>query len=303
MRHRLLCVCLCLAICMLSTIAWGQESRAVINGTVSDPQNAVIPGARVEVKNVATNVVITVETNARGLYTVPPVNPGQYAVTVSASGFKSSVQPNVELRVADRMQLDFKLEVGGTTETVTVTAEAPLLQTATATQGTVMSKESVANLPLMGRNAMALAAYSAGTYHNNTSLSSERPFDNGGMDSYTINGSGSNQFLMDGAPNVANSDVGGGGSNSLVMAPPPDAVAEMKMVTNLYDAEYGRTGGGVISVSLKSGANALHGSAYYFFRRNELSIFGKRIPLLANTVSARFANPVVPLSQVRWRQP
>ncbi len=303
MRYRLLCVCLCLAICMLSTIAWGQESRAVINGTVSDPQSAVIPGAKIEVKNVETNVVVTVETNARGLYTVPPLNPGQYAITVAASGFKNTVQPNVELRVADRLTLDFKLELGGTTETVTVTAEAPLLQTSSATQGTVMSKESVANLPLIGRNAIALAQYSAGTYHGANNLSSERPFDNGGMDSYNINGSGSNEFLMDGAPNTANSDVGSGGSNSLVFAPPPDAVAEFKMVTNMYDAEYGRAGGGVITVSLKSGANALHGTVYYFLRMDTLSVFGKRIPLLANTVAARFSNPVKPLDAYRWRQP
>ena len=121
MRNRFF-VCLCLAMCLMATIAWGQESRAVISGTVSDPQGAVVPGAKVEVKNVATNVVTAVETNGRGLYSIPPVNPGQYAVTVSAAGFKSTVQPNVELRVADHVTLDFKLELGGTTETVTVTA-------------------------------------------------------------------------------------------------------------------------------------------------------------------------------------
>src|SRR5947207_6304314 len=153
---------LSLALNFLIAAAWGQESRAIINGTVTDPQGAVVPSAIVEAKNLETNVVSKSVTNDRGLYSIPPLNPGQYSVAVSASGFKTAIRRNVELRVADRLAVDFKLDLGGTTETVTVTGEVPLLETQTASQGTVVSKELVAALPTRGRNVFDLAQMTAG---------------------------------------------------------------------------------------------------------------------------------------------
>ena len=104
-----------LALNFLIAAAWSQETRAVINGTVTDPQGAVVPAAIVEVKNLETNVVSKTVSNDHGLYTIPPVNPGMYSVTVSANGFKTVIRRNVELRVGDRVAVDFKLDLGGTT--------------------------------------------------------------------------------------------------------------------------------------------------------------------------------------------
>src|SRR5262249_58238855 len=94
---------------------WSQESRAVISGTITDPQGAVVPGAAIDIKNLESNVVSKGLANDRGLYSSPPLNPGMYSVTVSATGFKTMIQSSVELRVADRISIDFKLDVGGTT--------------------------------------------------------------------------------------------------------------------------------------------------------------------------------------------
>src|SRR5437016_275398 len=132
---------LILLTCTLAAVApvsMAQETRAVITGTVVDQQKAVVPSVRIEVKNVDTSVVTSVTTNTAGLYATPPLDPGVYTVTASAGGFKKLVQANVELRVADRKQLDLSLEVGGVTETDTVTSEAPLLETAQSSLGNVI---------------------------------------------------------------------------------------------------------------------------------------------------------------------
>src|SRR5712692_4799888 len=143
-----------IALSILAAGLWGQESRAVISGTVTDPQGAAVPAAMVEVKNLETNVVTKTPTNDRGFFAPPPVNPGQYSVTVSAPGFKTAVRSNVELRVADRLAVDFRLELGGASETVTVLAEVPLLETQSASQGTVLNKELVQAIPTRGRNVL-----------------------------------------------------------------------------------------------------------------------------------------------------
>jgi hypothetical protein len=273
--------------------AFSQESRAIIGGTVTDPQGAMVPGATVQVKNVATNVVTNATTSDRGVYQAPALNPGMYSVTANASGFKILVRKNIELRVGDHIELDLRLELGQASESVEVTAEAPMLETATATSGTVIDKSSVAALPMLGRNPFSLMQYAGGEIHTAVLAASgaERPFDNGGMDTYSINGGQrmTNEFLLDGSPNTTTE---GSSPTNLGFVPPPDAVGEFKMQSNLYDAEYGRTGGGVINVSLKSGTNDYHGAAYWYLRNDKLN---------ANSVQSNAAG--IPLSAFRWAQP
>ena len=293
MKTKALFVVCVLVFCLSAGELRGQESRATITGTVTDPQGARVPGATIQVKNMATNVVTTVATSERGLYAVPPVNPGQYSVTVSAPGFKTTTQGNVELRVGDRKQLDFRLELGTPTETITVSAEAPLIDTSSASVGTVITKEAISNLPMMGRNPFLLAQYAAGVnFTGGRASSGGRPFDNGGMDSFSINGGVNRQteYLLDGSPNTNNTDTGTG--TYITFVPPPDAVSEFKVQSNLYDSEYGRTGGGVISLNLKSGTNAYHGSAYWYVRNDILN---------ANEIAANARG--TPLSAFRWNQP
>jgi hypothetical protein len=260
---------LSLALSLLPGIALAQETRAIISGTITDPQGAVVPQATVGVKNLETNVVSKAVTNDHGLYTVPPLNPGVYSVTVSASGFKTFVQRSVELRVADRVAVDFKLELGGTTETVSVTGEVPLLETQTASQGTVLSKELVQAIPTRGRNVFDLAQMTAGVTGRVQSTFGLRPFDNGENGVRINGGPGStNEVLLDGAPNTQRESTA---PTNVTIVPPPEAVGEVKIQTNLYDAEYGRTGGGVMSVSLRSGTNQYHGAAWWYVRNDILN--------------------------------
>jgi hypothetical protein len=275
--------------------AFSQESRATIGGTVNDPQGAVVPGAAIHVKNLGTNVVTSVTTSERGIYLAPALNPGMYSVEVTAKGFKSTVRNNIELRVGDHVTLDVPLELGQTTESVLVTAEAPLLETASATSGTVFDKAAVANLPTLGRNPFSLMQYGAGQVHVAivSASGAERPFDNGGMDYYSVNGgvNFSNEFLLDGSPNTTTEGYRTQASN-LAFVPPPDAVGEFKMMSNLYDAEFGRTGGGVVNVSLKNGTNDFHGTAYWYLRNNVLN---------SNSVQSNAAGSK--LNSFHWAQP
>jgi hypothetical protein len=135
-----------------------QETRGAITGTITDQQGAVIPGAAVKVLNVATNVATTTTTNEAGVYVAPFISVGDYTVTASAQGFKGAVREKVEVRVGDRLQIDFRLEVGSMAEQVTVTAEAELIEASTASRGQVIDSAKIADLPLLGRNPFMLAA-------------------------------------------------------------------------------------------------------------------------------------------------
>ncbi|HXG32974.1 MAG TPA: carboxypeptidase-like regulatory domain-containing protein, partial [Bryobacteraceae bacterium] len=228
--------------------ALGQEFRASVSGTVTDPAGAVIPAVDVELRNVATGATVSTQTNEVGNYVAPFVPPGTYVLTAAKEGFKRAVRENLELRVGDRVRVDLQLELGGVTESVTVSAEAELLETATASKGQVIDSSKVAALPLLGRNPFMLAAVSAGVQYTPSLASrSNRPFDNGGMDSFSINGGRqfTNEFLLDGVPDT---NVETTQPSNLSFVPSPDATEEFKVQTNTYDAQYGRTGGGVINV-------------------------------------------------------
>jgi hypothetical protein len=269
-----------------------QEFRATVSGSVTDAQGAVIPGAKVEVRNLETNVGVATVSNDGGAYVAPFVPPGRYSISVSRDGFKRAVRDNIELRVGDRLRIDFQLEVGGVAEQITVTAAAELLETTTASKGQVIDSGKVRDLPLLGRNPFLLAAISAGVQYTPTRGSrSNRPFDNGGMDNLMINGGRpfSNEFLLDGVPDTNTETTG---PSNLSFVPSPDATEEFKVQTNNYDAQYGRTGGGVVNVSLKSGTNRFHGAVYHYFRHDKLN---------ANAFESNLAG--VKRSSFRWNQP
>ncbi len=269
--HSLLTRALFLAVILLPLLAPAQEFRATVVGTVTDAQGAVVPGAKIEVRNLATAAVTATTTNESGAYVAPFLPMGVYSLTVSADGFKRAVRQSVELRVGDRLQIDFRLEVGAVVEQVTVTSAAELLESTTASKGQVIDAIKVASLPLLGRNPFLLAAISAGVqYTPSRGSRSNRPFDNGGMDSFSINGGRqtTNEFLLDGVPDTNTETTS---PSNLSFVPSPDATEEFKVQTNTYDAQYGRTGGGVINVSLKSGTNKLHGTLYHYFRNDKLN--------------------------------
>jgi Carboxypeptidase regulatory-like domain/TonB dependent receptor len=243
--------------------AWSQGVQATLKGRVTDASGAVVPNVKIEVKNIGTNVAVNTVTDSAGLYTVPFLMPGSYLVSAEGSGFKKYVRENLQLSVDETIDVDVRLELGAITEQVMVTSQSPLLETATADRGTLVDQQSVDQLPLNGRNPFMLAKIVAGVSFNGTAIY-QRPFDNGAIAQWTINGGleTSNEFLLDGAPNNAEA-----GSNNIAYVPPVDAVQEFKIQTNSYDAQYGHTSGGIVNVSLKSGANAPHGTLYDFTRR------------------------------------
>jgi hypothetical protein len=245
---------------------FGQSAQSTLTGRVLDTSGAAMPGVEVQVTNTETSQTLKIPTDAVGQYTAPFLRPGSYSVTVEAPGFKKITRGGLTLGVNQTMTVDLTLEVGQLTEQVTVTSEAPLLETANADRGGVIDRQRVHELPINGRNPFMLGRLMAGV-HFSGQLVWERPFDNGAIAQWNINGSPNrtNEFLLDGAPNNAE-----GGGNNIALVPPVDAVQEFKIQTNSYDAQYGHTGGGIINVSLKSGTNAFHGTGYEFLRRRWL---------------------------------
>jgi Carboxypeptidase regulatory-like domain/TonB-dependent Receptor Plug Domain len=276
-----------LLIISLTTTILAQEFRATLNGKVTDPSKAVVPGAAVKVVNLQTNETTTVTTNSEGNYTVSFLNPGLYSITVEATGFKKHTRASQELQVNQTATINFELELGAASETVTISAENPLLEDGNADRGSVIDNSILSELPLNSRNPFMLAALVPGVTFDGD-VQNQRPFDNNGVSSWSINGGRTNnsEFLLDGAPNNAIS----GGNNNIGLVPSADAVQEFKIITNAYDAQYGRTAGGIINVSLKSGGNKLHGSVFEYARRNFLDANS----LVANTrgiPAGKFLNP------------
>src|SRR4029453_17797749 len=195
-----------------------------------------------------------------GLYTLPYLRPGKYKVAAQLQGFRRFEQL-VQLEVGQSQTVNIALQIGALTETVTVVAEST--EVTKADRGMVIDNQRITELPLNARNPFILSYLAPGTTYNGPAIY-QRPFDNGAIADWSINGgqNRNNEFLLDGAPN--NSIQGG---NNIAYVPPVDAVQEFKIVTNTYDAQYGRTAGGVINVSLKSGTNNWHGSVYEFARR------------------------------------
>lgn len=271
-----------------------QEARGTITGLVSDPSAAVLVGATVEVRHASTNETTQTVTNSSGVYTLPFLRTGTYTITITAPGFKTAVRDKIELRVGDRLAINIAMELGGVTEQVTITGEAELLQTATSNSGQVIDKAAVKDLPLLGRNPFMLAAIATGVQYTPTRQSrSNRPFDNGGMDNFAMNGGRqfTNEFLLDSVPNTNTETTG---PSNLSFVPSPDATEEFKVQTNTYDAQYGRTGGGAINVSLKSGTNQFHGVLYHYLRNDKLNANASEANAAGNNKTAfRWAQPGV----------
>jgi hypothetical protein len=196
---------LALAASLLLTLPLaGQEFRGTITGTVTDTTGGAVANAQIEVRNVDTAGVATAQTNAAGAYTVPFLLPGTYKLTATVSGFKQAVRDNIELHAGDKIQADLKLEVGVTTESVTVTSESEQLKTATAAMGQTINTTEARDLPIMGRNTYMLADLATGMYTalNTTSTASGfgRPYD-GASAQMSSEGIGSQyQIMLNGIP-------------------------------------------------------------------------------------------------------
>jgi hypothetical protein len=248
---------------LLTCTAFAQGDTALLRGTVMDSSGALIPHAKVTLTNDATNVPEKVETDAAGRYIFSALKPASYKATVEAAGFKTSVQPNIVLRVGQQSDLVFRLEVGQLTESVEITAEAPIMNTVSGALGTEVTNKYISDMPLMDRNITSLAFLAPGV----TETQGGKAGDFGGT-MFSSNGQryASAEFRLDGG--VASHPEGGeGGTTYVGYLPSVEAIQEFKVQNNSFSAEYGSNGGTVISMVTKSGSNALHGSGWYFFRR------------------------------------
>ena len=246
-------------------LASAQIDTATLVGTVQDPTGAVVPGATVTAINTATNVTQTATTDAGGEYVITGLLVGTYSVTVEATGFKKFVLNGITLNVQDRKEVGARLQVGAVSETVQVEGSVPLLQTQTANEGPVIGSQQVVDLPLNGRqyDTLALLAPGATVTVPHQTARAEGVFVVNGNESFQ------NNFILDGIDNNSFS-TNLQEQSAQVVQPAVDSLAEFKMQTRTYDAEFGRNAGSEIIASIKSGTNNFHGDGYEFLRNASL---------------------------------
>src|SRR5262245_60231123 len=253
-----------MSVCLVAGLS-AQETRASLRGTVTDTSGSVVPAANITLTNSATGVALTATTNEAGLYRFLFLNPGKYKLVATITGFKTFERDNSTRTVNESATLPITLEVGAQTDRITISAEAPLVEAEKADRGMLIDNRKVVDLPINTRNPIMLAALSNGIVHTSGTTLDQKPFSNSADGSWSINGGiGSTvEFLLDGAPNnTIYNQV-----STVAIVPSVDAVQEFKVMTSMYDAQYGHTGGGAINISLKSGTNSLHGSGYEYLKR------------------------------------
>ena len=243
---------------LLGGAAWGQ-STASLRGTVTDQTGGVVMGAKVTLTNVGTDVSRKAVTGSDGSYLFDLLQVGKYKVTVEKSGFETFIQAGIILELNQNGRVDVALKVGQESQTVEVVANAVQVDTTSAVLGKVENQRMINDLPLVDRDTLQLGLLQAGVFNPDQDDSSGNPFSVSGQRSESLT------FLLDGANNT---DFLG---NNIVVSPNPDAVEEFKILTNNYDAQYGRTSGGIVNQVTKSGTNDFHGDAFEFIRNDVLN--------------------------------
>ncbi|HZF38522.1 MAG TPA: carboxypeptidase regulatory-like domain-containing protein, partial [Blastocatellia bacterium] len=255
---------------LAATTGLGQSTSGSITGTVKDGAGAPVPEANVLVTNPATNLTRKVTTNSAGVFTAPQLPPGNYTVAVEKTGFKKLEKTNVILNAIDLVNAgDFTLDVGAVTDTVTVTADAGRIeiQSETGERSGLVTGTQLKDLAINGRNYQdflkTLPGVITGTVTSGATASST-----GSLGSFNVNGTRSNQkeLTVDGSSNI---DTGNNVDTHAALN--PDAIAEVKVLTSNFQAEYGRAGGAFISVVSKSGTREFHGGGRFFHRNDGLN--------------------------------
>ncbi|HYM10585.1 MAG TPA: TonB-dependent receptor [Bryobacterales bacterium] len=248
------------------TTLCAQGERTTVTGTVTDASQAIVAGASVSIRNIATNIVTRTTTNTAGIYYLPSLPPGTYELTVEANGFRPGKVENIPLTVGLTATVNVTLEVGQVTQAVEVTATAVQLEAQTSGLGKDVGTRAVAELPLLGRNPLSFAATAPGVIPTR----GQQSVANGIIGAATtaqINGglAQQNGILIDGGESRGTTESG----NAYVV--PLEAVAEFKLETAAYSAEFGRADGGIVNIATKSGGNQFHGSGWEFLRNNHLN--------------------------------
>jgi len=274
-------------------MAVGQKDSGGIAGVVRDSAGAVIPGAKVSVKDVDRGTEVVVTTSSQGEYVASPLKIGYYSVTAEKAGFKKTVIGPIIVNIQEHPEVDITLQVGSIREVMTITSEGQQLQTETSELGDVVNGQRATTLPLNGRNFAQLALLSAGV----------APAEPGSRinASYGFSADGArsaqNNFLLDGVDNNSNlADLLN--ETAFVIQPSVDAIAEFKVQTNSYSAEFGRGNGAILNAVIKSGTNGFHGDLYEFIRnekldaRNPFDAFGRQ-PYKQNQFGVTLGGPII----------
>jgi hypothetical protein len=251
-------------------ITWGQVTTGTISGDVKDIRGAAVPGTEIVALNVETGISRTVQSDATGHYTVPSLNLGNYRVTATHEGFKTEVRSGIELTVGREAMVDLSLSVGALLQTVDIAGEAPLVESTTASLGSLVDVRTIRALPLNGRSYDQLALLQQGVVLTSPGPTGGAAYSFGTGKRFSVGGQRpvSNSFLLDGT-NVndqANGTPGGAAGTNLGV----DTILEFKILTNSFKAEFGKTTGSVITAVTRSGTNALHGTAFEYIRNSDL---------------------------------
>jgi len=279
----------CLTLALLvggANVAFAQEVTATITGTITDQSGAAIAGATVTAKSADRGTSFTATSNDTGLYRITQLPVGTYDLRVEKQGFQTALHPSFVLVLNQAARIDVELKVGQVSQTVEVTGAAPILKTEATQVDTVINAATNEALPLATRNYVQLTLLAPGavttdpsSFNNgDNTASGGRPLINGNREQ-------SNNFLLDGMDNNQVSD------NLLGYTPAPDAIEEFNLITNNAPAEFGNFMGGIVSATIKSGTNNLHGDVWEFFRNDVLN---------ANSWSNKFTATPTPRDKLRW---
>ncbi|MBC8166224.1 MAG: TonB-dependent receptor, partial [Bryobacteraceae bacterium] len=287
---------------LLASLACGQSGGGSVVGVVTDAQDATVAGAKVTARNIGTNVAAETVTNDQGYYEFPLLQAGRYSLSIEKAGFQSTRSDEFVLSTGTRPRLDFRLQIGSVTETVQISAAAPLINSTTNDLGVVMTTAKIEDLPLNGRNFQQLVGLQPGVLNT-------PPGSVGGRGGIEFNGSPSygNNLLLDGVDMsfgenhaLGTGAAGAGGNGTLINTISVEAIQEFKAIGSAFSAEYGRSTGGILNVTTKSGTNKFHGTLYHFLRNDKLdanSFFNNRAnlrkaPLRLNQYGGNLGGPI-----------
>lgn len=272
---------------------YGQTAQGRITGLVMDPGGAVVPGALVVAVNDATGVQTKAESNQVGLYVLPFLPPGRYTLLATLQGFKRYEHPGIIIETSQNLEMNIPMELGEVAETVTVSSEAPLLQTSDSTVGQFIDGRTVADMPLAGRRALELVRLSSNVVFVDYSGDAKPQFAVAGGRGYK------SSYMLDGG-NIQNIRMA---SAQVDIDPPVEVIQEFKVVSNGYAAEYGGSASGVLISTTKSGTNQIHGSGFEYFRNDTLDAAGffapvrdgrkVKAPLRYNLFGGTLGGPIV----------
>ncbi len=286
--------------CFIFSLQLMAQDFGRITGTVSDTTGAVMPATTVHVVNTNTNASKAYTTNEQGRFIADNLAPGVYSVDADAAGFKHFVQTGITVRVGDSIDIPVTMQLGAATESVTISGEAPLLQSETSATGAVLETKLIGDLPLNERQPFTLVLLAPGVIPNRQIVNAAQPFNRAPNFSISGGRGDTNEILLDGTPDTM-PEGSTGAFRAVTIFPTVEGTQEFKVQTNSMPAEYGGSGGGIVNIVTKSGTNEYHGAMFEFLRNSAMDSNGffsnqSGIPLASfkrNQYGAAFGGPVI----------